>query len=118
MLFCLKGLAARNEWKEGTIRFAFWAINLGLAAMAFISVLPVGFLQTMASVEHGMWYARSAEFMQTPLMHKLRWSRVIGDTIFASGTIALAVFVAGLKFGFSLKKNSDVSEENYPTAGK
>ena len=42
-------------------------------------------LQTWASVEHGMWYARSAEFMQTPLMQNLRWMRVIGDTIFAAG---------------------------------
>lgn len=116
MLFCLKGLAARNEWKEGTIRFAFWSINIGLAAMAFISILPVGFLQTMASVEHGMWYARSAEFMQTPLMDKLRWSRVIGDTIFAAGTVALAVFVAGLKLGFSLKRNVDVSDETHPSS--
>lgn len=108
MLFCLKGLAARNAWKDGMIRFAFWSINIGLAAMAFISVLPVGFLQTLASVEHGMWYARSAEFMQTELMDTLRWSRVIGDTIFALGTVALAIFIAGLKLGFSLKSETDL----------
>ncbi len=107
MLFCLKGLATQDIWKEGTIRFAFWAINIGLAAMAFISVLPVGLLQTIASVEHGMWYARSAEFMQTPLMEKLRWSRVFGDTIFALGTVALAVFVAGLKLGYSTTRRPE-----------
>ena len=45
----------------------------------------MGLLQTWASVEHGMWYARSAEFLQTPLMDTLRWMRVIGDTIFAAG---------------------------------
>src|SRR5690606_36419411 len=79
-LFCLKGLAAQNIWKDGLIRFAFWSINIGLAAMVFLSVLPVGLLQTLASVEHGMWYARSAEFMQTYLMDLLRWLRVVGDT--------------------------------------
>ena len=32
-----------------------------------------------------MWYARSAEFLQTDLMETLRWLRVVGDTIFALG---------------------------------
>lgn len=115
MLFCLKGLAARHVWKQGLISFAFWAINIGLAAMTIISVLPVGVLQTLASVEHGMWYARSAEFMQTDTMQTLRWLRVIGDTIFALGVVALAVFIAGLKLGFSVGKAEDVTAEHYPT---
>ena len=45
---------------------AFWSINIGLALMVLLSLLPVGLLQTWASVEKGTWYARSAEFMQTP----------------------------------------------------
>ncbi|MCA9516151.1 MAG: nitric-oxide reductase large subunit, partial [Myxococcales bacterium] len=64
MLFVLKGLAARRVWKDGVIRFAFWSINIGLALMVLLSVLPVGLAQTLASVKHGLWYARSAEFMQ------------------------------------------------------
>jgi nitric oxide reductase subunit B len=58
--------------------------------MVTISVLPVGFMQTVASVERGMWYARSAEFMQQPIMQTFRWLRVIGDTIFGIGALALA----------------------------
>lgn len=108
MLFCLKGLAARKLWKDSLIKFAFWSINIGLGAMVFVSVLPVGLLQTLASVEHGMWYARSAEFLQSELIDKLRWSRVIGDTIFALGTVGLAVFIVGLKLGFSLKTETDL----------
>ena len=50
-----------------------------------------------------MWYARSAEFMQTPLMDKLRWMRVVGDTIFALGIMSLGWFVLGLKTGWSLR---------------
>ena len=69
--------------------------------MVPLSVLLVGLLQTWASVEHGMWYARSAEFMQTPLLDKLRWMRVIGDTIFALGAVGLGWFVLGLKTGWS-----------------
>lgn len=70
--------------------------------MVLLSLLPIGLLQAWASVEHGMWYARSAEFTQTGLMHKLRWARLIGDTVFAVGTIALGWFVLGLKTGWSL----------------
>jgi nitric oxide reductase subunit B len=102
MLFCLKGLAARNRWKTGVVRFAFWSINIGLALMVLISVLPVGLLQAWASIEHGMWYARSAEFMQTPLMDTLRWLRVIGDTLFAAGALAFGWFVLGLRTGWSI----------------
>lgn len=104
MLFCLKGLATKKVWKTGALKFAFWSINIGLALMVLISLLPVGLLQTWASVEYGLWYARSAEFMQTPLMNNLRWLRVIGDTIFAAGVFALAWFVLGLKTGWSVSQ--------------
>jgi nitric oxide reductase subunit B len=102
MLFCLKGLTARRVWKIAVLSFAFWAINVGLALMVLLSLLPLGLLQTWASVEHGFWYARSAEFLQTDLMTTLRWFRVIGDTIFAAGVLALGWFVLGLKTGWSL----------------
>ncbi|QDK44833.1 nitric-oxide reductase large subunit [Bdellovibrio sp. ZAP7] len=115
MLFVLKGMAARHVWKDGVIRFAFWSINIGLALMVLISVLPIGFLQTLASVQHGFWYARSAEFMQQPGMDTLRWLRVIGDTIFTVGILALGWFVIGLKVGFSVKGTVDLSLENHPS---
>lgn len=107
MLFCLKGLATRNVWKSGAVRFAFWSINIGLALMVLISLLPVGLMQTWASVEEGLWYARSAEFMQTPVMNVLRWLRVVGDTIFAAGVMALGWFVLGLKTGWSISHEVD-----------
>jgi nitric oxide reductase subunit B len=114
MLFVLKGLAAKNVWKNGVISFAFWSINIGLALMVFLSALPVGLAQTVASIEKGLWYARSSEFMQSSTLDTFRWLRVIGDTIFAAGVIALAYFIIGLKTGWSLKKGIDISEEKYP----
>lgn len=103
-LFCLKGLASRNRWRTGVLAFSFWSINIGLALMVLLSLLPVGLLQAWASVEHGLWYARSAEFLQTDLMNGLRWLRLVGDTIFAVGVLALGWFVAGLKWGWSLDR--------------
>ncbi len=110
MLFVLKGLTSKYVWKDKVISFAFWSINIGLLLMVLLSVLPIGFAQTLASVKHGMWYARSAEFMQDPNLEVIRWLRVIGDTIFAIGTIALAWFVIGLKTGWSVDREKfDVS---------
>jgi nitric oxide reductase subunit B len=104
MLFCLKGLAAHRVWKTGVIAFSFWATNIGLALMVLLSLLPVGLLQTWASITHGMWYARSATFLQSGLMENLRWMRIFGDTIFAVGLFSLAWFIFGLSAGWSLKK--------------
>ncbi|MNX98884.1 hypothetical protein D3C86_1313100 [compost metagenome] len=107
MLFCLKGLAAHQVWHPKVLRFSFWAINGGLALMVLLSLLPIGLLQTWASVDHGFWYARSAEFTQTGLMNTLRWLRVVGDTIFAVGVLALGWFVMGLKTGWSLSREPE-----------
>jgi nitric oxide reductase subunit B len=116
MLFCLKGLAAHRQWKDGPIRFAFWSINIGLALMVLLSVLPVGLAQTVASVREGLWYARSAEFLQTDLMQTLRWLRIIGDTVFAAGVLALFYFIIGLKTGWSVTGPEDLSDTTYPRA--
>lgn len=106
MLFVLRDMDKEAVWKEKWIKFAFWSINIGLTAMVMISVLPIGLAQTVASVQEGLWYARSAEFMQQPAIMTLKWLRVIGDTIFALGTVALGWFIFGLKGGWSIDKSS------------
>jgi nitric oxide reductase subunit B len=62
-LMCLRAFQADREWKEGLLRLSFWAMNGGLMAMIVLSLLPVGLLQTVASVKHGYWYSRSSEFL-------------------------------------------------------
>ena len=76
--------------------------------MVVLSMLPIGIVQAMASIEHGTWYARSAEFMQTPSMQILRWMRVPGDILFALGAALLGWFVFGLLTGHSFKKESGI----------
>jgi nitric oxide reductase subunit B len=118
MLFCLRGLTRQEHWKSRTLSFSFWSLNVGLALMIIVSLLPVGLLQTWASVEHGMWYARSADFLQTPLMAKLRWLRLIGDTIFAFGAVGIGWFVLGLKTGWSFAKRDEEQEALEAAIGK
>ena len=99
MLFCLRGLSYRQVWDERPLKIAFWSLNLGLAAMAVFSLLPLGLMQAWASVTEGFWYARSAEFLQQPLMQTLVWMRVPGDVLFSVGVAALAWFVLRLYVG-------------------
>ncbi len=107
MLFVLRDMNKEVVWKDKWIKFAFWSINVGLATMVLFSVFPIGLLQTLASVKDGLWFARSAEFMQTPLMATLKWMRVFGDTIFDAGTLALVWFIFGLKGGWSHEKEGE-----------
>jgi nitric oxide reductase subunit B len=96
MLFCLRGLKPAAVWEERPLRACFWTLNIGLACMGLITLLPLGILQLLAAIEHGYWYARSAEFMQKPIVHLLVWMRVPGDTIFSIGALTLAWFVLRL----------------------
>jgi nitric oxide reductase subunit B len=102
MLFCLRALRPADVWRERALSIGFWALNAGLVLMVALSLLPIGVLQAVASIERGTWYARSAEFLQTPLMSTLRWLRGPGDMVFAVGVVAIVWFVLGLRTGWSI----------------
>ena len=76
------------EFNDKLMKFGFWALNIGLALMVLISLLPIGLIQSWASITNGLWFARSEEFMQQPLLQNLRWARLIGDTILIVGAVA------------------------------
>jgi len=103
VLFIFRRATAGRAWKDGPLRLAFWALNIGLGLMVALSLLPVGIWQAHESIERGLWSARSAEFMQQDIMQTLRWLRVVGDVIFAVGGGALAWFALGLWTGWSFK---------------
>ena len=113
VLFCLRGMKPDLAWHEGILKASFWCLNVGLALMALLTLLPLGTLQLFASLERGYWYARSAEFMQRPLVDLLVWLRVPGDTIFAIGALILAVFVIGL-WVFPRREGERVEREGEP----
>ena len=90
---------------------AFWTLNIGLALMVLLSVLPIGLMQVWASVEYGTWYARSAEFLHGPYMTPLKWMRVPGDVLFSVGALVLAYFVVGLVAGYSFDTERSYERE-------
>ena len=57
MLFCMRVMWIQKEWNEGLLKFSFWSLNIGLMVMVVGSLLPVGLLQTWASVKYGYWYS-------------------------------------------------------------
>ncbi|QPF74008.1 nitric-oxide reductase large subunit [Roseateles sp. DAIF2] len=94
MLFCLRGLYERHA--DRLLAPAFWGMNLGLAMMVFLSLLPAGIYQAWASVSRGLWYARSPEIVHSGVMEALVWLRVPGDLLFAAGAVLLAVYALKL----------------------
>jgi nitric oxide reductase subunit B len=93
-LFCLRGLTDPSRWNNKLLATSFWCLNIGLAMMVFLSLLPQGLYQTYMSFTHGYAYARSAEVIHGPVMQALVWARVPGDMVFGVGAFAFAAFVA------------------------
>jgi nitric oxide reductase subunit B len=104
LLFCIRVLAPDAIWNERALRIGFWALNIGLAAMSVLSLLPIGIVQTSAAIEHGTWFARSAELSNMPLVQVLRWLRVPGDVVFTAGAIATSAFLVG--FGWRRRRTN------------
>jgi len=105
MLFVMRAADPERRWNERVLAFSFWSLNIGLLAMALLSLLPVGLMQTWASVDSGYWYARSGEFLKTPVMMFFKWMRVPGDTLFGLGALVLSAYVLfGLLPGLGKKK--------------
>lgn len=96
MLFCLRGLYARHLHADGLLKPAFWGLNIGLAMMVFLSLLPAGIFQAYHAITTGLWYARSPEIVHSTVMETLVWMRVPGDVLFAIGSGFLALYALRL----------------------
>jgi nitric oxide reductase subunit B len=93
MLFCMRGLTDPARWSQRLLSVSFWCLNIGLAMMVFLSLLPQGLWQAYASFTQDYAYARSAEVIHGPVMQALVWARVPGDLVFGVGMIAFALVV-------------------------
>jgi len=96
MLFCLRSLYARSLHADRYLGWTFWGLNVGLAMMVFMSLLPAGIYQAWASVSQGLWFARSPAIVHSTVMEALVWLRVPGDMVFAAGGVLLAVYALKL----------------------
>jgi len=95
-LFCLRGLFDRLVHADRLLAWSFWSLNIGLAMMVFMSLVPAGIYQASAAISKGLWYARSPEIVHSSVMETLVWLRVPGDIVFAAGGICLGVYAVRL----------------------
>jgi nitric oxide reductase subunit B len=84
-LFALRYLIPEDRWPEKLARISFWSLNIGLAWMVFVTLLPLGVLQLYASVNDGYFEARSLGYLLNPSNRLLEWGRMPGDLIFIIG---------------------------------
>jgi nitric oxide reductase subunit B len=99
MLYCMRGLTNQEFWNEKLLKISFWSLNIGLAMMTFLSLLPQGILQTYVSIEKGYF-----EFMRSSIMEALVWARVPEDIVFSIG---VGTFIWFVFKAFMLSKNSN-----------
>jgi nitric oxide reductase subunit B len=97
----VRHIVTRASWSDTLLKWSFWGLNGGLAAMAVFSLIPSGFYQFYQAVKTGLWYARSPEITSGAVIRVFSWMRLVPDVIFASGAILLLAFlVRGIWFSF------------------
>src|SRR5690606_13488623 len=108
--FIVQSTFRKTEWNHKIMSYGFWGMNFGLALMILLSLLPVGLIQFQASLEHGLWYARGLEVMQSSLIQNLKWFRIVGDLVFAAGAFCYTLAVID-KTGLYRIKNTEITSE-------
>lgn len=103
VLFCTRYLIKEDAWNNRLIGVSFWCLNLGLLFMLLLNIFPAGIVQMVASFNYGFWFARSYEFVHSPLFQLFTWLRVLGDLTFVLGGV-LPLVVLVLKGAFQLRK--------------
>lgn len=94
VVFCSRYLIKPERWNMRLISTAFWSINIGLMLMVLIDLFPVGINQLITVLDHGFWYARSAEFVEGSVFQTLTWARIVGGATFVlGGVLPLAWFM-------------------------
>ncbi|MDR0458244.1 MAG: nitric-oxide reductase large subunit [Burkholderiaceae bacterium] len=88
-LMVLRYIRPQMAFSPALMKTAFLCLNCGLALMIATTMLPIGLMQFHASVEQGLWYARSAEFLQQHSVITLHWLRTFGDVIFIIGALSM-----------------------------
>jgi nitric oxide reductase subunit B len=93
-LFALRYLIPPDRWSDKLARTSFWSLNIGLAWMSFVSLLPLGILQLYHSVEASYFDARSLSFLTSDPSRLLEWLRLPGDVVFIGGGVLPLVWMS------------------------
>jgi len=114
LLYSLRNIVKPEAWNDKWLKFSCWMLNIGLAGMIVVTLLPVGILQIKESFINGYWASRSPSFLQQDIVQNLLLIRFVPDTIFLIGVVALLVFA--IKVLFHLRKPTHGEGEELPVA--
>jgi nitric oxide reductase subunit B len=92
IMFCCRYLITAEFWHERLVRCSFWSLNFGLALMVVLDLFPAGIWQFIQTLDHGLWYARSQEFIRSTPFQTLTWLRAVGGVWFTLGGIVPVVW--------------------------
>lgn len=87
LIFASRLLIKPQFWNKKVVMFSFWSINIGLMLMVVLDLFPAGAIQFKAVVERGLWFGRSAEFIDFGVFKSLTWLRGIGASVFFFGGV-------------------------------
>lgn len=111
LLFALRNIVNPKVWNDKLLKIVCWMLNIGLAGMVFITLLPIGFVQLKLTYEQGYWASRDPEtYFGIEIVQNLLLFRAVPDTIFLIGVVGLVYFC--IKAFFNLRKPTH--EENEP----
>ncbi|ROZ62063.1 nitric-oxide reductase large subunit [Kocuria soli] len=103
-VFALRYVIPPEKWPEKWMGFSFWALNIGLLWMVFVSLMPLGVAQLYHSVSEGYYEARSLGYLTEPGNVVVEWLRMPGDVIFLVGIVPL-LYLAFLGLKYFLRKS-------------
>lgn len=106
LLYSMRHIVRPDKWTEKTdklLKISCWGLNIGLAGMVIMTLLPVGIIQLQEAFANGFWFARDPSFYQDGLVRTLLWIRLIPDSIFILAGVVPLVWFA-VKALFNLRK--------------
>jgi len=100
-LFALRYIVPAHRWPDRLAKISFWSLNIGLAWMVFVTLLPLGVLQLWNSVNEGYYESRTLGYLTQPGNAVLEWMRMPGDVIFILGGILPFLWITflGIRYG-------------------
>ncbi len=93
-MFAARYFIRPDRKSELAMKTAFWGLNIGLAWMIFVNLIPIGTIQLFQSFGQGYWKVRDPQFFAQPAVRVFEWLRFPGDVIFIVAGILPVVYLA------------------------
>ncbi len=108
-MFVARYFIPPDKGSERAMKLSFWSLNIGLALMLFVNLVPMGIVQLSDSFKNGYWHAREPEMFAQTSVRVIEWLRLPGDLLFIIGGILPVVYLA-IRMFRGRKRYGQVSE--------